>query len=585
VNNLSEPSTYEQYMLELVNAARMKSGIQPLANNGHLNDAADTQASWMISTNTLSHTGAGGSSPYDRMVAAGFVFSGGYSWGENYAWETLRGAAGYTDEVKDLHNWLMNSPTHLANIMNASFTQVGIGFAVGPLQGWQSALAVEDFAGTSQHFLTGVTYNDLNGDHAYEPGEGLGGLTVTAIGSAGDQHVMRTYGSGGYDLALAAGTYTVTISGSNISPFTQQVTVGSANVKLDLVNPGQAPVTPPPTGGVTITGTALPDVISPLVTILGQLLPGTGNDTIYGLDGADTLNGGAGADVLVGGTGDDVVVVDNTGDQVVEGSLSGNDLVQASVTYTLPAEVERLTLTGTAAINGTGNTLSNVMTGNAAGNVFSGAAGNDTLLGMDGADTLRGDDGNDKLDGGTGADRMEGGLGNDSYYVDSTGDVVVEAAAGGSDRVFSPFGYTLGANLESLYLTGTAAVDATGNSVANTIGGNSGANHLYGLGGNDILNGGSGNDTLNGGAGADSLSGASGLDTFVFARGEAQGDYVQDFTLGDHLQFTGYSAGSTITQVVGSATDWLVKDLATGVSELIHLTNGYALTASDYVFG
>lgn len=285
-------------MLELVNAARMQGGIQPLANNSHLNDAADTQVNWMISTNTLSHTGAGGSSPYDRMVAAGFVFSGSYSWGENLVWESLRGAAGYTDEVKDLHNWLMNSPTHLANIMNAGFTQVGIGFNVGPFQGWQSAVAVEDFAGTSQHFLTGVAYNDINGDHAYEPGEGLGGLTVTAIGSAGDQHVVQNYSVGGYDLALAAGTYTVTISGSNITPFTQQVTIGSTNVKLDLVNPGAPPVTPP--AYTTFTGTSGAD------TLVGS----SSADSISGLNGADKLYGRDGSDTLAGGPGNDHFIFD-----------------------------------------------------------------------------------------------------------------------------------------------------------------------------------------------------------------------------------------------------------------------------------
>jgi Ca2+-binding RTX toxin-like protein len=455
--------------------------------------------------------------------------------------------------------------------------------------GYEAVIAVASIKGTGA-LSTFSSYGDHTvdlgapGEYIYSTAKG-GGYALMSGTSMAAPHVTGAIAlyAAANPLASAAqiradllSTTTPTASLAGMT-----VTGGRLDIGALLAKLGGAPVT----GGVTITGTALPDVISPLVTILGQLLPGTGADTIYGLDGADTLNGGAGADVLVGGTGDDVVVVDNTGDLVVEGSLSGNDLVQASVTYTLAAEVERLTLTGTAAINGTGNAFSNTITGNGAGNVLVGAAGSDTLWGMDGADTLRGDDGNDKLDGGTGADRMEGGLGNDSYYVDSTGDVVVEAASAGTDRVFSPFSYTLGANLESLYLTGTAAVDATGNSVANTLGGNTGANHLYGLAGNDTLNGGSGTDTLNGGAGADSLVGASGNDLFVFARGEAQGDSVQDFVLGDHLQFSGYSAGSTITQVVGSATDWLVKDLATGVSELIHLTNGYALTASDYVFG
>jgi serralysin len=287
-------------MLELVNAARATKGVQPLAGNAKLNDAADSHVNWMLSTNTLSHTGAGGSSPYDRMVAAGFEFGATRYWGENMVWESLRGAAGYADEVKDLHNWLMNSPSHYANIMNANFTQVGIGFNVGAFQGWQSALAVQDFAGTPQHFLTGVAYTDTNGDRAYGVGEGLGGLTVSAVSTGGSQYITHTYGSGGYDLALGAGTYTVTFSGSGITPFTKQVTLGTVNVKLDMSVAAVAPPPPPPPAYTTITGTSGGDV----------LIGTTGANSISGQSGADRLYGREGADSLSGGAGDDRFVFD-----------------------------------------------------------------------------------------------------------------------------------------------------------------------------------------------------------------------------------------------------------------------------------
>jgi len=477
---LSQPSAYEQYMLELVNAARVKGGVQPLANNGLLNDSADAHVNWMISSNKLSHTGEGGSSPFDRMVDAGFVFSGAYTWGENIVWESLRGAAGYTDEVKDLHNWLMNSPGHYANIMKASFTQVGIGFNTGPFQGWQSAVAAQNFAGTSQHFLTGVAYNDLNSNLAYEPGEGLGGLTVTAVGSTGGQYVTQTYGSGGYDLALAAGTYTVTIS--NMAP--RQVTIGSVNVKLDAVNPGAAPAPtpPPPTGGgVTVTGTAGSDLINTTTTVAGQLKPGAGADTLNGLAGNDTLDGGAGAD------------------------------------------------------------------------------------------------------------RLDGGTGNDIYYVDNVGDLVVETTSGSTggtaDKVISSVSFTLGANVERLTLSGTASVDGTGNSLNNVLYGNGGANELYGLAGADIISGYVGNDTLRGGTGADTLSGGSGADRFVFAKGEAAGDRISDFASDDLIQLTGYGAGSTITKVAGTTTDWVITDGVTGQTEVLTLSNGHSLGSGDFLFG
>ncbi len=336
-----------------------------------------------------------------------------------------------------------------------------------------------------------------------------------------------------------------------------------------------------------IVGGAGDDTISPLATLVGQLLPGPGADTLQGLAGNDTLDGGAGADLMVGGAGNDVFIVDNVGDVVVEALSGGSDLVMSSVSFTLPTQVERLTLTGSAAINGTGNTLGNTINGNAAGNVLDGGAGSDSLYGFDGADTLLGGDSSDKLDGGAGADRMVGGLGNDSYYVDSPGDVVVESTAGttgGTDLVYVGFSYTLGTNVENLTLTGTAAADGLGNALANVITGNSGANNLSGFAGADTLNGGGGADTLNGGAGADVLTGGSSNDNFVFARGEAGGDTVKDFALGDHLVFSGYSVGSTLTQVAGSTVDWLITDKATGATEVIHLSNAYALTASDYLF-
>jgi Ca2+-binding RTX toxin-like protein len=113
------------------------------------------------------------------------------------------------------------------------------------------------------------------------------------------------------------------------------------------------------------------------------------------------------------------------GDRVVENADEGIDTVQSSVTYTLSGNVENLTLTGGASINGTGNAQDNVITGNAGNNILSGLGGNDTLIAGAGADTL---------DGGTGDDKMDGGLGDDTYVVDATGDVVVEGAGAASTR-------------------------------------------------------------------------------------------------------------------------------------------------------
>ncbi|MFT3728213.1 MAG: pre-peptidase C-terminal domain-containing protein [Terricaulis sp.] len=268
----------------------------------------------------------------------------------------------------------------------------------------------------------------------------------------------------------------------------------------------------------------------------------TGDDNANVLSGGagnDILDGGLGADTMSGGIGNDTYIVDNTGDVVIE--AGGTDVVQASVSYTIGNGVENLTLTGVGAINGTGNSISNVIAGTSAANTLSGLDGNDLLQGGGGDDTLIGGNGNDILVGGLGADQMSGGIGDDIYVVDNAADVVSEA--GGNDLVQASISFTLGNGMESLALTGSAAIDGTGNALSNAITGNAGNNTLSGLDGNDgiiggdgddaifggngadRLTGGNGNDYLDGGAGADQLSGGLGNDTYIV---DNLGDTVTD---------------------------------------------------------
>jgi Ca2+-binding RTX toxin-like protein len=204
---------------------------------------------------------------------------------------------------------------------------------------------------------------------------------------------------------------------------------------------------------------ALGSNIENLILTGASAINGSGNalaNTVTGNAADNLLDGGAGADTLVGGAGNDTYVVDNAGDVVTEAASAGTDLVQSSVTYTLGANIENLTLIGVSAINGTGNTLDNVLIGNGAANTLAGGAGNDT------------------------------------YIVDSTSDVVTEGASAGTDLVQSSVTYTLATNVENLTLTGTTAINATGNTLVNILTGNTGDN---------TLNGGTGADTLIGGLG------------------------------------------------------------------------------------
>lgn len=210
-----------------------------------------------------------------------------------------------------------------------------------------------------------------------------------------------------------------------------------------------------------------------------------GNDTLIGNAGNDSLNGGTGTDSMIGGTGNDAYVVDAGTDIIVEAPGEGTDSVSSTVSYTLPSNVENLTLTGTSNINGTGNALANVLVGNS------------------GANSLSGGEGDDTIDGGSGSDTMVGGAGNDTFYVNVSTDVITEAAGGGTDTVMAAITYTLGANLENLTLTGSGVINGTGNAVANVLIGNGSANTLTGNAGADTLDGGAGNDSLLGGADAD----------------------------------------------------------------------------------
>lgn len=279
-----------------------------------------------------------------------------------------------------------------------------------------------------------------------------------------------------------------------------------------------------------LSGTAGPDSMDGL----------GGNDTVNGLAGNDTMNGGSGADQMAGGAGNDVYVVDDLDDRVLEAVSQGTDEVRASVNAVLSDNVERLLLTGSAALDGTGNDLANTIVGNVGANRLQGGGGNDTLTGGDG---------NDTLDGGTGTDRLLGGLGNDTYMA-KPGDILSEVSHGGIDTVVSAATIVLPARFEWLVLTGSAAVDGTGNPVNNRITGNTSANRLDGgaghdtidggdgndvlLGGsgNDILFGGTGQDVLTGGSGRDTMAGGAGADVFSYAAASEGGDLIQGFEPG-----------------------------------------------------
>jgi Ca2+-binding RTX toxin-like protein len=360
--------------------------------------------------------------------------------------------------------------------------------------------------------------------------------------------------------------------------------VGTLNVRLTATDTGSLTaaddfaLTIAPSGGTAGNDSLIGTRGNDLLNGLGgdDVLQGlAGNDTLLGGPGNDLLDGGLGADSMNGGTGNDTYVIDSAADLVNENPNEGTDTVQSDTAYTLGANVENLTLTGTAAINGTGNALKNVLNGNSGNNLLDGGTGADTLVGGFGNDTyvvdnaadvvtensnegtdtvqssltyalganvenltltgtmaingtgnainnvfvgnsannvLTGGAGNDRLDGGAGNDTLLGGSGDDTYIVNQTGDVVSENANEGTDTVESSIAYALGANVENLTLIGTASLAGVGNTLNNFMIGNSGGNAMDGGTGNDTLDGGTGNDTLQGGSGDDTVLGGAGDD-------------------------------------------------------------------------
>ncbi len=335
----------------------------------------------------------------------------------------------------------------------------------------------------------------------------------------------------------------------------------------------------------TLRGTNMSDVLNGgsgnnvLTGLFGEdsIFGNGGNDLMFGGSGNDSLNGGTGNDTMHGGFGNDKYIVNIAFDQIIEFAGEGTDTVTSSVTYTLPAEVENLKLTGSATINGTGNNLNNMITGNNAANI------------------LIGGDGDDTLDGKLGNDSLAGGLGNDTYVLDNVSDLVTELSSEGTDTIKASFTFDLApiANIEKLTLTGILAINGGGNSLANTLTGNAATNTLNGGGGADKLLGAAGDDNLNGNLGGDTLTGGSGRDTlsggsmdadsFVYTMvtdsgiGMANRDIITDFDTADLINLKSIDTNSVLAgdqafTFVGSGPitgDWQVGYQINGADTLV----------------
>ncbi|MDB5298150.1 MAG: hypothetical protein JWO31_4133 [Phycisphaerales bacterium] len=317
----SPPTAAEQYLIELINRARLNptaaaTGLgvslneglsagtigsasrQPLAVNGNLVEASEIQAQYLRTSGQSTYVGPGGTLPLERITNSGYPDSGTIqSSAEDITLDVLQAGTGLTQSVVQgiFRNLFVDAGTsgrtNRANLFGPSFREIGAGLDVGlfgplplPPPGVPNAQVVDrrptvvvgavDLARNTGNaagdvFLTGVTYNDADGDQFYTPGEGLGGITITARRLTDNATFTGTsYASGGYSIRLPNGTYDVIATGTGLlagggsgSVRLSAVTVNGENEKRDFTTqqgaatpPAPGPVLPPGEAPSTLTG-------------------------------------------------------------------------------------------------------------------------------------------------------------------------------------------------------------------------------------------------------------------------------------------------------------------------------------------
>lgn len=428
--DFSGVSAAEQLMVELVNRARLDpeaedgrqgtnyingtAPAQAVAIVGPLSDAAQHHSDDMVNQGFFAHTNPfDNSSPSDRAQQEGY----GSGAAENIA---LGGGFEANKEsattIGGHHGQFWNSGGHRNNFLSDRWSEVGIGQTVGDARGMiaqygnDRSFVTQNFGDRGINYLTGVVIDDRDNDLFYDIGEGQGGVRITAWNESGSA-ATSTWDAGGYSLALRPGTYTVQFEGGDLDgTFQTEVTIGSDNVKLDVIEdrdasgPSPAPTPPAAPVATKIYGTASDDRLTGTDgenTMVGR----GGNDTLRGDAADDMLKGGSGNDALHGGTGNDVIH-GHKGDDLAKGE-AGDDTLKM----------------------GGGDDVGKGGKGN---DDISGGRGNDRLNGGQGDDRIAGDQGNDRMTGRGGMDEFEYAKGGDKDRVtdfrDDVDEIVLDQA-------------------------------------------------------------------------------------------------------------------------------------------------------------
>ena len=640
---MTQPTNEDQYMLELVNRGRanpqgeadlylngdLNQGLpsntistdakQPLVFNFELHTAAQDHSQWMLDNNVFSHTGEGGSSPTQRMQAAGYVLVSPWSTGENIAYGGTTGTPDLTSFVGNNHKNLFVSPGHRKNLMSGNFKEVGISSLQGQFNDYNAVMTTQKFAysGGRGPFITGVAYTDaVTDDNFYTVGEGISGITVTAVDTTNSANTFTTttFDAGGYSLDVDPNvTYDVTFSGDldqdgqadDIA--TYQVQVNSENVKRDVVSDELPEPTPAPTPEPTPAPTPEP---TPNVPTSGDdnLTGDDADDNIWALAGDDTVSGGDGQDFIHGGAGDDVLngEVDNdsligftgkdqlnggNGDDELDGGNGNDTLKGGNGIDTLYGKDDHDILKGGKdADELNGDAGNDQLYGQPGNDKLNGGSGYDTLKGGNGLDTLHGGDNDDILEGGNDADDLNGGNGDDvlkgGHGIDTlNGGDNDDTLKGGkdADKLNGDAGNDqLYGQLGNDQLNGGSGNDTLkGGKDADELNGDAGNDKLYGQPGNDVLTGGTGNDILKGGEGVDTLIGVDltatqpgnseidtlhggpGADSFILGNGQV---YYDDNGTADYAMILGFNgAQGDRIQLYGSISDYTIEKNVSGL--------------------
>lgn len=366
----------ERYMVELVNQERTSRGLDALQIKQNLSLAADRHSEWMSDADSFSHQGSGQSTATERMLEAGMDLSGSWGTAENIAAAPVYGTDSYRDEIDTLHQGLMDSPGHRANILNPDLEYIGIGIALGPLTfgsngSFPTLLVTQNFSYTGgdvdldlvgdngANMLVGGTGDDaLNG--------GLGHDTLEG-GSGND----RLEGNNGFDVIRGGDGNDIILGGS----LGDRLWGDNGNDTVD--------------GGFG-RDTAYLGNGNDVYNDNGQggwlggdrVFAGNGNDRVNGGGGSDSFFGGNGNDLIYGGNGDDTLNGGSGGDRIFAGN--NNDIVDGGFGRD-------------TAFLGNGNDVYN-------DNGQTSWFGDDRILGGGGDDTITSSGGDDIVTGGAGSD-------------------------------------------------------------------------------------------------------------------------------------------------------------------------------------